>query len=189
MFFLLIIPDISFWEESNTNCHSHHIILKIYNINVTCHCWCWLWSFGWTSICQVFPYKITLPPIPFYSVLFGQESSCSVNLKRGMKLCSTSLRTECLYRFFWKFCTGDWSILSHVFILKFSYVHINHEYSFYTLTWNLILLCFVDQNVPEAAFVIIQYFYVDICVFSPHLFTLWHYKMLQSHLAYFMFQS
>ena len=64
-------------------------------ISMTYHCW----ASDWGNVYQVFFIVNLLCFFSFYAVIFGRNSLC---LKIG-KLCSTSLRVECLHEVVWNF--------------------------------------------------------------------------------------
>lgn len=91
-------------------------------------------------------HQVTLFP-PFSTVLHGRKSLCTTYL-RSRGLCSSSSKTEYLHESLEFFCTGDLSVVLHLFIRSTVYLYQHGLMDIYTFGDSPTLLYFVVQIVP-----------------------------------------
>lgn len=181
-----------FWEEAQGKVPFYHIISNLHTVNMTCHPWWWPWPPGWRSVFQVSPLQsCCFPPFPYY--ILWKTAILHSQYLRSRESCNTSLREEYLNKIF-GIC-----LFSHLFIcLVICRPEWTHQYFYYTLGYNSILVYSVAQIVLALA---MRYLSISSCIlwhiprirrlfiYFEYILNFWHWKMFQANLVYYLPQS
>lgn len=168
--------------------HFHQTLSKIHELSLLILVLSTWWRQCFSCFCIE---RLLSLSSPSYSLLWKEATMCSPHGRSG-ELCLTSLRAQYLHILFGILPYRRFVYSPNLFIYSFVHLFISiwtHEYSFFTLSYNLILLYFVVKLFQLwllGALSVGSYvsdLLPSMCGFFfsflfEHFLTFWHYKVL-----------
>ena len=143
-FFLMVI--LGLWSLKRrireVKYHFHQTLSKIHELSLLILVLSTWWRQCFSCFCIE---RLLSLSSPSYSLLWKEATMCSPHGRSG-ELCLTSLRAQYLHILFGILPYRRFVYSPNLFIYSFVHLFISiwtHEYSFFTLSYNLILLYFV----------------------------------------------
>ena len=169
-------------KTTKVKCRFHHIIPRVHNINMSNRCWCWPWPPGWGVFVRILHSEVTNVSL-FHTVLFGRKLLYT-GYTRNEEWDSISMKAEYLHQLFGIILYRRFCLFSPIYLFMQSCIYLvwTHGYLFHTLGKDAIQLCFVAQRVVALATG------GSWLLCFEHFLTSLHYRMLQTHLVYFLTQ-